>query len=131
MADTTKKRKRVVKNPETFRERAIKAAEGESKPKVHHKAKRGIAKVLAPVFKPIGKLLKFIFYRQPFKFIGKILVPPYVRNSWKEIRLVTWPTWTQSRKLTFAVLIFALFFGAAIAGLDWVLEKLFREVLLK
>ena len=141
MAEEAKKRKRVVKNPETFRERAQKANEGTSKPKVTkvtHKAKSGLGRLLSKVFGPIWRLLKFIFNRKPFTYLakplswmGKILVPVYVRNSWKELKLVTWPTWQQSRQLTFAVLAFALVFGLAIAGLDYVLDKLFRQILLK
>ena len=137
MAETNKK-KRVVKDPETFRERAQKATVASDKPKASHKAKSGILKVLTPIFRPIWKLLKLVFNRQPFKFIGKILkiigrviVPSYIRNSWKELRLVTWPSFTLSRKLTFAVIIFAIVFGAAIAGVDWVLNRIFKEILLK
>jgi preprotein translocase subunit SecE len=32
--------------------------------------------------------------------------------------------------LTFAVLVFAIVFGAVIAGVDWVLDKIFRHLLL-
>ena len=73
-------------------------------------------------FKFIGKVLSLI---------GKVLLPVYVRNSWKELKLVTWPSLKLSRQLTFAVLMFAVVFGAAIAGVDWGLDKLFRQVLLK
>ncbi len=133
-----KSKKRIVKNPETFRERAQKAADGSSKPKVSHKAKSGLGKLLAKVFKPVWRLVKVIFNRQPFKFIGKILdiigrilLPKRVRNSWQELKLVTWPNLKQSRQLTFAVIVFALAIGIAIYGLDQVIDKIFREVLLK
>ena len=135
MAESAKKKKRIVKDPETFRERALKASQVTVKPKARKRAKSGIAKVLAPLFRPIAKVLSFVFNRQPFKFVGKILgkilVPVYVRNSWKELRLVEWPTIKTSRQLTIAVLIFAIFFGASIAGIDWVLDKVFQGILLK
>jgi preprotein translocase SecE subunit len=127
---STKKR-RIVRNPETFRERAIKAAETSDKPSRKHRIRGGVGKVLRPIFVPIGKVLKKIFYRQPFKFIGRILLPKYFRNSWKELKLVTWPNWKQSRQLTFAVLAFAIVFGAAVAGLDYGLDKVFKSILLK
>jgi preprotein translocase SecE subunit len=72
---------------------------------------------------------------KPFRFVGKwigiVVVPPYVRSSFRELRLVTWPNWRQTCRLTFAVLAFAAVFGAAIAGIDFGLDKLFKEVLLK
>ena len=138
MAETAKKRKRIVKDPETFRERAQKASETNAKTKVSKRAKSGFGKILAPIFGPIWKACKFIFNRQPFKFIGKVLsligkvlLPVYVRNSWKELKLVTWPSLKLSRQLTFAVLMFAIVFGAAIAIVDYGLDKLFRAFLLK
>jgi preprotein translocase SecE subunit len=72
---------------------------------------------------------------RPFRFVGKwlglIVWPPYFRQSFRELKLVTWPDFRQSWRLTFAVLAFAAVFGALIAGLDFGLDKLFKEVLLK
>lgn len=130
MAEKTEgKSKRRVKNPETFRERAIKATEESDKPARSHKLRSGFWKYLVWLMRPIGRLLRFLFYRQPFKFFGRILLPRYVRNSWQELRQVKWPGWRESRKLTVAVLIFAIIFGLAIAGLDWVLDKVFKQLL--
>jgi preprotein translocase SecE subunit len=143
MADEpAKKTKRLVRNPETFRERAIKAAEAEDKPKRLSKTRGRVGRVIAAIFRPIGKLFKAIWnfapirflrklLRRPFRIIGKILLVPYIRSSWKELRLVTWPDWQQSRQLTFAVLIFALIFGASIALVDYGLDKVFRHILIK
>lgn len=121
------KAKRLVKNPETFRERAIKASKDGDKPKAGARAGRIGSAVTAPAkgpFKRVGRL-KFI------RFIGRIIFPPYIRNSWQELRKVTWPTWKQSRQLTGAVLIFAVVFGALIAVVDYGLDKVFRDILLK
>lgn len=130
--------KRIVKNPETFRERAIKAAEGSDKPKRHTQLKTAGSKLVKPVLKPIGKTAKQIanlpplrILRRPLRIIGKILLPVYIRKSWRELRLVTWPNWQQSRQLTMAVIIFAGIFGAIIAVVDYGLDKLFRDILLK
>jgi preprotein translocase SecE subunit len=70
-------------------------------------------------------------FRFVFRWLGLILWPPYFRHSFQELKLVTWPNFKQSWRLTFAVLGFAAVFGALIAGLDFGLDKLFKEVLLK
>lgn len=132
MADKPKtKKKRVVKNPETFRERAIKASdEGEKTSK-----KSLLGSFFRGLFKPFrvffSKIFKFLGKFKIFRFIGRILYPKYIRNSWKELKLVHWPSWKESRKLTFAVLVFAVIFGVFIAILDFGLDKLFRNILLK
>lgn len=70
----------------------------------------------------------------PIRFIvrilAKILLIDYFVNSWRELRKVTWPDARTTWKLTFAVIVFGAIFGLAIAGLDLVLEKVFRELLL-
>lgn len=112
------KAKRLVKNPETFRERALKASQDADQPKKAAKLKSAGGKVAKPTAGPLKKFLR-------------ILTPKYIRNSWQELRKVTWPSWKESRQLTFAVLIFAVIFGAIIALVDFGLDKLFRNILLK
>lgn len=133
-----KRTKRRVKDPETFRERALKATGSSDKPQSGHRAGRFIRRLFSSIFAPIGRGLGFIFYRQPFlilrrplRLLGKILLLPYLKNSWQELRQVTWPSWQQSRQLTIAVILFAAVFGAAIAGVDWGLDKIFKHILLK
>jgi preprotein translocase SecE subunit len=120
------KANRRVKNPETFRERAVKASQTTDKPK----RRSWFGRALKAIFAPIGALFNWLGKFRPFRIIGKILVPPYFRNSWKELKQVTWPSWKQSRQLTFAVIIFAVIFGAIIAVVDYGLDKLFRQILL-
>jgi preprotein translocase SecE subunit len=134
-ADTPKRR---VKNPETFRERAIKATTETDKVTKTARLKRVGGKVTKPVLSPVGRMLRKLASIQPFKFIlkvlrwiGRIIVPSYIRNSWKELRQVSWPSLKQSRQLTFAVLLFAIVFGALIAIVDYGLDKLFKNILLK
>jgi preprotein translocase SecE subunit len=139
MADEPSKRpRRLVKNPETFRERALKATQATEAPKRRVRLGGFISHWLHSLFGPIGRFLARVFSVQPFRtiakvarWIGLIIVPVYFRNSWKELRLVAWPNWQQSRQLTFAVLMFAIVFGGAIAGVDYGLDKLFRHILLK
>ena len=141
-AGSDKKSIRRVKNPETFRERAIKAAAVQERPARHRRVGSGLRKVLSAIFSPIWRGLRALFRIQPFKFIGKVvvfivrligrvLVPRFVRNSWRELRQVKWPSWRESRQLTFAVLLFAVAFGAYVAVLDWGLDKAFKHLLLK
>jgi preprotein translocase SecE subunit len=126
--------KRRVKNPETFRQRAVKAAEADGKPAKTTRLRASGAKATEPLRRSVRQVagneaLKPL--RKPARILGKILVPPYLRNSWAELKLVTWPNWTESRRLTTAVLIFAVIFGASIAGVDWGLDKIFKNILLK
>src|SRR5580698_10802667 len=116
MAESSVKSKRLVKNPETFRERAVKAGQTADKPK-RRLLRRFFAKVFGPVFSPVRRFLVKLFQVQPFKtvaklfrWVGLVLLPPYIRNSWKELKLVTWPNLNQSRRLTSAVLAFAIVF---------------------
>ncbi|MBP7857539.1 MAG: preprotein translocase subunit SecE [Candidatus Saccharimonadales bacterium] len=81
--------------------------------------------------KHIGHSLKWFFLLPPVRFIGKIIGFTYIRASWKELRGVTWPSFRDSRRLTTAVIIFSVIFGLLIAVVDYGLDKLFKEVLLK
>lgn len=137
-----RQKRRVVKNPETFRERAIKANTQSEKPKREHKLRRVPAKVVRPVSEPVAKGTRKLFQIQPFKaigwffkqlfrIIGLVVFPKYVRGSFRELKQVTWPNWKLSRQLTYAVLIFAVIFGVSIAIVDWGLGKVFKQILLK
>lgn len=130
-------KKRLVKNPETFRERALKA----DQPK-EEKTSRGILlspfRLIASIFRSIAKgtdklskvkSLKPIF--SILRFIGKIIWPAYFRNSVNELKGVTWPTPKMSVRLTYAVIAFAVVFGITIAVVDYGLDKVFKVLLLK
>lgn len=132
------KTKRKVKNPETFRERAIKASENPVKPSLVRRFFKLIGKVLGAIFGPIFRAIGRFFNLKPMRpvkkiliFIGKIVWPKYFRESFRELKKVVWPNWKQSRDLTFAVIVFAFVFGIAIAIVDYGLDKLFRQILLK
>jgi preprotein translocase SecE subunit len=126
--------KRTVKNPETFRERAIKATIEGDKPKQKaqfwlllialFKAVRTGGRAVAsfPLFKPLHK---------PLRLIGLVIFPKYFRNSWQELKLVTWPSMKESLRLTWAVLLFAIIFGTAVALIDLGLDDVFKRILLK
>ncbi len=124
--ETTKPKRRLAKS-ETVREKAAKQEANSEKPRRLHKTRRGIA---AP-FRGIGWVFKKLNRIKPFRIIGFVLVPPYFRNSWRELKQVTWLGFKLSRQLTTAVILFAIVFGVLIAAVDFGLDKLFKEVLLQ
>lgn len=138
MAEAPKRAKRRVKNPETFREKSLKATVANDKPGVRSRIKSRSGKLTNPIWKPIKSSFSRLNKIQPFKFIfklfrwvGLVIAPKYIRTSWVELKQVTWPNRLKSRQLTSAVLIFALVFGTTVAIVDYGLDKLFRHILLK
>jgi preprotein translocase SecE subunit len=125
--ESAKPKRRLVKKAETVREKAEKAQGDSKQPRRLHATKR---RVSAP-FRTVGRGAKKLGKFKAFRIIGLILVPPYFRNSWRELRQVTWLKPKESFRLTYAVLAFAIVFGVVVALLDYVLDKLFKEVLLK
>lgn len=84
-----------------------------------------------PPLKQIGHGLRWFFRLRPVRFIGRMLGFSYIRSSWQELHYVTWPTLRESRRLTTAVIIFSVVFGALIAVVDYGLDKLFKQLLVK
>ncbi len=124
-----KKSRRLRPAPETVRERAERNVTGKPKRRL---------RVKLPFLAPVGRILaKFGRLRvwKPLAFVvrllGKLLVPPYIRNSWRELRHVTWPGRKQTLQLTGAVIIFSLAFGIVVAVFDYGLDKLFKQVILR
>jgi preprotein translocase SecE subunit len=95
---------------------------------------RFFGRVLVKVLGPFRFLL-WPFKTRPVRFIGRglaaIFFLRYFRNSWKELREVTWPNRRETWQLTFAVFVFAIIFGALITVTDYGLDKLFKKVILK
>ncbi|HSW99534.1 MAG TPA: preprotein translocase subunit SecE [Patescibacteria group bacterium] len=127
--ESAKPKRRLVKKAETVREQTEKSTKdlAQKQPGVIRLTLRYIAKP----FRVVGKGIAKVGHKQPFKFIGHILWPPYFRNSWIELRQVTWPNRRESWQLTSAVIVFAALFGIMIAIVDFGLDKLFKQVLLK
>lgn len=124
---TDKPKRRIVKKAETIREKAEKAAEQDSQPRRLHATKR---RASAP-FRLIGRIARRLGKIKVLHIISLILVPPYFRNSWRELRQVTWLKFKESVRLTYAVVAFAAIFGTLVALLDYGLDKIFKQVLLK
>ena len=128
------KSRRLRQAPQTMRERAATSTKSTNQQPKPKRARRVVSKAGAP-FRATGRLLGRLHIWKPFKiagrFIGRIFVPPYVRNSFKELRLVTWPTRRQTLQLTSAVIIFSVVFGVVVALFDLGLDKLFKQVILR
>lgn len=120
------KTKRRLRPAQTVREQSQKAQERADKPTKKGKALRVIGTPFRVIAKPFKALGKFKLFRA----LGRILLPTYFRNSWRELRQVTWPNRKQSRQLTFAVIIFSVIFGVLVAVVDMGLDKLFKKVIL-
>jgi preprotein translocase SecE subunit len=127
VAEETAKPKRTIKKNETVREKAEKATESSQQPRRLQTTRRRAG---AP-FRAAGRGGKKLGKFKPFRILGFIIVPPYFRNSWKELRQVTWPSFRVAIRLTFAVIAFAVVFGVLVAILDYGLDKLFKQVLIK
>lgn len=129
-----KPKKRRVKKTETVRERAAKTQEQPEKP-------RRIRRTAGQIGRPLKKARDFgrkeYYLPMPDNKVGRFLnkrrrfTPKFIRNSWIELRQVTWPNRRETTRMTLAVIMFAAIFGVMIAIVDFGLEKLFREVIIK
>jgi preprotein translocase SecE subunit len=125
-----KKRARLRKAPtvrQQIQDSAEKAEIKVPKPKKRHlfrpfsligKMLKTILRPLAPVGRPIRKVLGW-------------LMPRYFVNAWRELRQVTWPNRRETWRLTGAVFVFAVVFGALVAVVDKGLDEFFKKVILK
>lgn len=84
-----------------------------------------------PPLKQIGHGFRWFFRLKPVRFIARWTGMRYIRDSWRELRSVTWPSFKESLRLTGAVIIFSVIFGLLIAVVDFGLDKLFKQILLK
>jgi preprotein translocase subunit SecE len=131
MAEPAKKKRRIRK-PETVREKAQKAS-SEPKARRLHKARSSAARPLTKA-RELGRR-EYHPIKLPDNRIGRFLTKPrrltpgFLRNAWAELRQVTWPSRTETIKLTIAVFIFAIIFGALIAVTDYFLGKIFERLL--
>lgn len=129
MADSAKPKRRMVRKAETVRQKTEKSAV--PKPEKKNGVFRLVLGYIAAPFKWIGRKLAKLGRFKVLRFIGKILWPVYFRNSWKELRQVTWPTRRETWHLTTAVIIFSIIFGVLIAVVDFGLDKLFKQLIIK
>ncbi len=125
------KPKRTAKKPQTVRERT-QAGDGRAR-----RIRTSASRVKTPI-KKIRQTGKREYHLPlPDNRIGKVgskrvrLVPKFVREAWHEIKLVTWPTFRETLSLTFAVFLFSIVFALIVGVLDFGLDKLFKELIVK
>lgn len=136
MANDDKKAKipRIRKTAPTVRER-VEAATAEAAAPKRGKTRAIASKLKFPFLRlhlPNNKAFNSL--RGVLRPIGRALgwlVPRYFVNSWREVRQVIWPSRRETWRLTLAVFIFALVFGALVAGVDKGLDVAFKKLVLK
>jgi preprotein translocase SecE subunit len=55
----------------------------------------------------------------------------YFKESWKELGKITWPTRKQAVRLTVAVAVFSIIFGAFMGAIDYGFAELAKRVFIK
>ena len=131
--EEVKKPKPVRKKQQTVRQRS--ETEQNRKPR---RLRSTAGKIASPLKKArvLGKR-EYHVVPLPDNRAGNILrkrvriFPSFVVNAWREIRLVTWPGRSETIRLTIAVFVFAVVFAVIVGFLDYGLDKLFKEVILK
>lgn len=125
--------KRQLKKTTTVREQTTQKP-GKTKP-------RRLRQAVTSAGKPVSAVrragAKEYYLPLPDTRVGRFLnkrrrvIPRYFRESFKELREVTWPNRKETFQLTVAVFVFAIIFGVIITITDYGLDKLFKKVLLK
>lgn len=127
---------RVVKRPTKSPSVRDKAAASRTKSGTTHKLRSTAASALKPLGKVVQAGKKEVYLPLPKNKVGNFLnkrrfvIPRYFRDSWNELKEVTWPNSKQTIALTIAVFIFAIILAIFVSGVDFGLDKLFRKVLL-
>ena len=115
---------RIRKTAPTVRERMEATQSQEPKAK--------LPKIKPRLHLPQNKVLaKLAVATRPIRRVLGWLMPRYFINAWREVRQVTWTTRKETWRLTLAVFIFAIVFGALVAGVDKGLDEAFRKLVLK
>jgi preprotein translocase SecE subunit len=133
-SDSEGRKPRVRKSAPTVRERneAVRVKEESAKP---GRVKSTASLAAKPVKKlRLGDRKPIKLAAKPFRLLKKVLawiVPSYFINSWREVKQVQWPGRKETWRLTLAVFIFAIVFGALVAGVDKGLDEIFKKVVLK
>jgi preprotein translocase SecE subunit len=84
-----------------------------------------------PPLKQVGHAIRWFFRLRAIRFVGRILGLTFIRGSWRELKQVTWPARRDGFRLTSAVVMFSTVFALILAGVDYGLDKLFKQLLLK
>ena len=79
--------------------------------------------------KPAPKFIQFL--AKPFKFITApfVALSKYLMDSWRELKLVRWPTRKETWKMTGAVIAFSVGFATLILLLDGLFNWIFKTLI--
>ncbi len=135
--------KKTKKSDLTVRERS----KGNARPKRRHLRAsatvpmtiwRYLLRFVKAVFRPFKPVARIVTWplrtralRAVGRFLAKVLLINYFISAWQELKDVTWPDRRETRQLTLAVFAFAIVFGLLIAVVDYGLDKLFKQFILK
>lgn len=121
-----------IRKSSSMRDSSAKSRAKAEKPKKMRKAAGVAKKPFSSVKKALSQEYHLVKPKNDDKFLTKSrkITPGYFRSSWAEMKHVTWPGTMVTWRLVFAVFVFALVLGTAIAVVDYGLEKLLREVIL-
>lgn len=79
--------------------------------------------------KPAPKFVQIL--AKPFKFIAApfVALSKYLMDSWRELKLVRWPTRKETWKMTGAVIAFSVGFATLILLLDGLFNWIFKTLI--
>lgn len=127
--------KKKLKEPETVRQRAEKESAKRTRPTKRSKLASKIHKPLSTLKRVGSKEYHPIKApdKKGFRYLNKKIpyIPKFIKNSWEELKKVTWPTFGVAMKLTFAVIVFSAVFAVFVQILDFIFNKLVKEIILR
>lgn len=132
--DSPRRRKpRIRKAVPTVRQKIESEAKGVKKTPKHRRRLAAAVSLPLSVFWRISKPVL-----RPLTPAGRLLtkilnwlVPRYFVNSWRELKQVTWPNRRETWRLTGAVIVFSVVFGAMVWVVDLGLDQLFKRFVLR
>ncbi len=133
--EANKKVPRQRKQAETVRQKAEKESVKRKKPTKVGTLKQKVHKPLSTLGKVASK--EYHPIKAPDKKGVRVLnkrvkyIPQSIKNSWAELKQVTWPTRKDALKLSFAVIIFSVFFAIFVQILDFLFSKVVKEIILR
>ena len=115
----------------------VKAKNAKSKPEKEVSKELKISKYAAKVAgvktekKAKKPAQKFVRILKPFRFvtIPFVALGKYLAASWKELKLVRWPTRKETWKMTSAVIAFSVGFATLILLLDGLFNWIFKTLI--
>ena len=135
MSDTKRpRRKKQAKT--TVRDQAAKDLAKKAKQPRRKKAASAVTRPASGIGKFLGTSLHIADHKEDGGRVHSALtkqrsiVPRYFRESFQEIREVTWPRFPEALRLTIAVFLFSAALALIVSGLDWLLSRAFEEIIL-